>query len=97
MTIVALYTKADANVSAGETLSVIFDVDGQKFSGNATAQQMQGFRGGSVPVNTNFIYLAKKKTLTITPEGRQPIVVSLAGSDAAFKALRACQDAQKPL
>ena len=40
--------------------------------------------------------LAKKKTLTITPEGRQPIVVSLAGSDAAFKALRACQDAQKP-
>ena len=94
MTIVALYTKADANVSAGETLSVIFDVDGQKFSGNATAQQMQGFRGGSVPVNDN---LAKKKTLTITPEGRQPIVVSLAGSDAAFKALRACQDAQKPL
>ena len=94
----ALYTKADANVSAGETLSVIFDVDGQKFSGNATAQQMQGFRGGSVPVNNpNFIYdLAKKKTLTITPEGRQPIVVSLAGSDAAFKALRACQDAQKP-
>ena len=48
--------------------------------------------------NPNFIYdLAKKKTLTITPEGRQPIVVSLAGSDAVFKALRACQDAQKPL
>ena len=93
----ALYTKADANVSAGETLSVIFDVDGQKFSGNATAQQMQGFRGGSVPVNNRISYiLAKKKTLTITPEGRQPIVVSLAGSDAAFNALRACQDAQKP-
>ena len=33
----ALYTKADANVSAGETLSVMFDVDGQTFSGNATA------------------------------------------------------------
>ena len=45
----ALYTKADANVSAGETLSVMFDVDGQTFSGNATAQQMQGFRGDLSP------------------------------------------------
>ena len=94
----AMYTKADASVSAGEKLSVIFDVDGEKFSGEATGQQLEGFRGASVPVNNpNFIYdLAKKKTLTITPEGRDPIVVNLTGTDAAFKALRACQEAQKP-
>jgi hypothetical protein len=94
----ALYTKADANISEGEILSVIFDVDGQKFSGTATGQQMPGFRGGVVPVNSaDFIYdLAKKNTLTIIPEGREPIVVSLAGTDAAFKVLRACQQAQKP-
>lgn len=92
----ALYTKADANVSAGEKLSVIFDVDGQQFSGQATGQQMEGFRGAYVPVNNpDFIYdLAKKNKLTITPAGREPIVLSLAGTDAAFKALRACQDAQ---
>ena len=42
----ALYTKADANVSAGEKLSVIFDVDGQKFSGQATGQQMEGIPRG---------------------------------------------------
>jgi hypothetical protein len=94
----ALYTKADAKVTEGEQLSVIFDVDGQKFSGTAKGQQMPGFRGGTVPVNNvDFIYnLAKKHTLTITPEGRKPIVVSLAGTDAAFKALRSCQEAQKP-
>lgn len=94
----ALYTKADANVSEGERLSVIFDVDGDKFSGIATGQQMPGFRGGSVPVNNvDFIYdLAKKRTLTITPEGLDPIVVSLDGTDAAFKVLRACQETQKP-
>jgi hypothetical protein len=93
----AAYTKADANATEGQQLSVIFDVDGQKFSGTATAQQLPGFRGGSVPVNNvDFIYdLAKKHTLTITPEGRKPIVVSLAGTDAAFKALRSCQDKQK--
>jgi hypothetical protein len=50
----------------------------------------------SLPVNNpDFIYdLAKKKTLTITPQGREPIVLSLAGTDAAFKALRACQESQ---
>ncbi len=93
----ALYTKADANVTQGQQLPVTFDVDGQPFTGTATAQQMPGFRGGSVPVNNiDFIYnLAKKHKLTITPEGRKPIVVSLDGTDAAFKSLRACQEAQK--
>src|SRR4051794_15690494 len=45
----ALYTKADANVSEGQQLPVSFDVDGQPFAGTATAQQMPGFRGGSRP------------------------------------------------
>ncbi len=92
----AMYTKAYAAVTAGEELSVIFDVDGEKFSGQATGQQMEGFRGAYVPVNNpDFIYdLAKKKALTITPQGREPIVLSLTGTDAAFKALRACQEAQ---
>ncbi len=92
----ALYTKAQANISQGENVTVMFDVDGEKFSGTAMGQQTQGFRGGSVPVNNvDFIYdLAKKKTLTITPQGGEPIVVSLAGTDAAFKALRTCQETQ---
>ncbi|WP_311788687.1 hypothetical protein [Ferirhizobium litorale] len=92
----ALYTKADANVDPNEKLPVLFDVDGQQFSGEAKGQVMDGYRGAFVWVNNlDFIYdLAKKKTLTITPEGRPPITVNLAGTDAAFKALRACQDAQ---
>ena len=70
----ALYTKADANVGAGEKLSVLFDVDGQKFTGEATGQQMEGFRGAYVPVNNpDFIFdLAKRNKLTITPDGSRP-------------------------
>ena len=34
----ALYTRAGAEISAGEKVSVIFDVDGQKFTGEATGQ-----------------------------------------------------------
>lgn len=92
----ALYTKADAQVTAGDELSVIFDVDGQKFSGAATGQQIDGMKGAFVWVNNpEFIYdLAKKKSLTIAPAGREAIVLPLTGTDAAFKSLRACQEAQ---
>jgi hypothetical protein len=92
----ALYTKADAKVASGAKRSVIFDVDGQKFSGEATGQKMGGFEGAYTWVNNvDFIYdLAKKKKLTIMPQGREPFAVSLTGTDAAFKALRTCQEAQ---
>ncbi|MDX0521854.1 hypothetical protein GOD35_15615 [Sinorhizobium medicae] len=91
----ALYTKLAANVGSGEKRSVLFDVDGQKFSGEATGQQLEGFDGAYVWVNNpDFIYdLAKMKTLTITPEGRKPFALSLAGTDAAMQAMRACQEA----
>ena len=92
----ALYTKADAKVAAGDDIAVLFDVDGEKFSGQATGQQMEGMKGAYVLVNNpDFIYdLAKKKKLTITSAGREPIVRSLTGTDAAFQSLRACQEAQ---
>ena len=92
----ALYTKKDAGVSGGQEVSVIFDVDGQQFSGKAIGQQIEGMDGAFVWVNNpDFIYdLAKKNALTISPAGRDPIVLSLKGTDAAFKTLRACQDAQ---
>lgn len=93
----ALYTKAGAQVFTGEQISVLFDVDGQQFTGEATGRQMMdGYEGAYVWVdNPEFIYdLAKKKTLTVTPAGRDPIVLSLAGTDAALKLLRKCQEAQ---
>ena len=75
---------------------MLFDVDGQKFSGEATGQRIEGMDGAFVWVNNpDFIYdLAKKNSMTISPAGRDPIVLSLKGTDAAFKALRACQEAQ---
>jgi hypothetical protein len=93
----ALYTKKPTKITAGETLSVEFDVDGQKFTGVAKGQQMQGYDGAFVPFdNLDFIYdLAKKKALTITSKGHKTVVVNLTGTDDAFKALRECQAAQK--
>jgi hypothetical protein len=92
----ALYTKKGANVRAGQKISVLFDIDGQKFTGDATGVQTEGFDGAFVHFgNPQFIYdLVNKKSMTITPEGRNPIVVSLTGTEAAFNALRACQDAR---
>src|SRR5262245_44271173 len=68
---IALYTKRDAGVAAGQPIAVGFDIDGEKFTGQATGQQMEGFDGGVVPFNNlDFIYgLQKKKALTITAPG----------------------------
>ncbi|MEQ1951807.1 hypothetical protein [Mesorhizobium sp. CN2-181] len=92
----AIYTKSDAKVKAGDKLTVTFEVDGQEFSGQATGQQIGEYRGAYVWVNNpDFIYdLAKKKSLRITVPGRDPLVMNLTGTDAAFKKLRECQAAQ---
>jgi hypothetical protein len=92
----AIYTKKDANIAAGQQLSVVFEVDGEKFTGVAKGQQVGDYVGAFVWVNNpEFIYnLAKKKTLTITSPGRRKLVVNLKGTDAAFDKLRACQNAQ---
>jgi hypothetical protein len=93
----ALYSKKPTKITAGEKISVVFDVDGQKYTGVAKGQQMQGYDGAFVPFdNLDFIYdLAKKKALTITSKGHKTVVVNLTGTDDAFKALRECQAAQK--
>ena len=92
----AIYTKKDANIAEGQQLSVVFEVDGEKFTGVAKGQQVGDYVGAFVWVNNpEFIYnLAKKKTLTITAPGRRKLVVDLKGTDTAFEKLRACQSAQ---
>ena len=66
--------------------------------------KMEGFTGAYIRANNpDFIYdLAKKYMLTITPQGRDPIMTSLDGTNDAFKALRTCRECgvtnpQRPL
>ena len=88
----AVFTKADVNVSAGEQAPVSFEVGVKTFKGEAFGEEMEGFRGAFVPVNNPaFVYdLAKQETMKITVEGLDPINVNLAGTDAAFAAMKAC-------
>ena len=93
----ALYSKKPTKITPGKKISVEFDVDGEKYTGVAKGQEMEGYEGAFVPFNNlDFIYdLAKKKALTITSEGHRTVVVNLTGTENAFKALRECQAAQK--
>jgi hypothetical protein len=92
----AAFTRTDMPVSEGSEVPVEFEVGGETFQGEAFGEKMEGFSGAWVPVNNSqFVYdLAKKETLTIKAEGLDPIEVSLAGTDAAFEAMRECQEAQ---
>lgn len=93
----AVYARTDdVPVAEGEALPVRFEVAGDTYDGVAFGEQMDGFRGAWVPVNNaEFVYeLAKQETLKISVADLSPIEVSLAGTDAAFRAMRECQDAQ---
>jgi hypothetical protein len=91
---IAVYTKDKLNISEGEKIAAELDVDGQKFQGTFSAQKAKGFYGAFVPVNNEaFIYdLAKKHVLTVSVAGEPKVIVSLDGTNAAFEALRACQE-----
>ncbi len=91
-----LYTNSEAAIGAGERISVLFDVDGEEFSGEATGQKVAGVTGAFAHVNNpDFVHgLAKKNFLTIKRAGGDPIVLNLAGTNAALKVLRDCQEAQ---
>lgn len=98
----AVFAKTKSPLGADEALPVDFEVGGKSFEGVAFGEKldmfrrMEGYHGAWVPVNNpDFVYdLAKMETMTITVDGMDPIEVSLAGTDDAFKALRECQDAQ---
>lgn len=92
----AVFTRADIGAAEGDMAPVQFEVGGKTYDGEAFGEKMNGFQGAWVPVhNPDFVYeLAKMETMKITVEGIDPIDVSLAGTDDAFKALRECQEAQ---
>lgn len=98
----AVFAKTKAALGEGEALPVSFEVGGKTFEGVAFGEKlgmfkrMEGYHGAWVPVNNpDFVYdLATKETMKISIDGMDPVEVSLAGTDAAFKALRECQAAQ---
>ena len=60
----AMYTKADAQITPGEKFTVTFDIDGQKFSAQPTGQQSGEFIGAAAWVNN-------PDFTTILPRGRR--------------------------
>lgn len=92
----AVFTRADVPVAQGEVVPVAFEVGGKSYEGVAFGERMEGFHGAWVPVNNpEFVYeLAKQETMSIAVADLAPVEVSLAGTDAAFQAMRECQEAQ---
>ncbi len=93
---IAIYVEGAEGIEPGQEIPASFDVDGEMFKGTFTGQATKGFGGAFVPVNNAaFVYdMAKKNTLTISYGEGNKVIVPLEGTDAAFAALRACQDAQ---
>ena len=93
---ISILVEGAQGIQPGQSIPASFDVDGQVFTGTFTGQQTAGFGGATVPVNNvEFIYdLANNTTLTISYGDGSRVIVDLSGADAAFAALRTCQEAQ---
>lgn len=93
---IAILVEGAQGIEAGQKIPATFDVDGRIFEGTFTGQQTEGFGGATVPVDdAEFVYeLANSKSLTISYGEGSRVIVDLTGADAAFAALRACQEAQ---
>ena len=73
-----------------------YALDDDAFEGEAHGREANGLPGAQVSFeNVDFLVdLAKKRTLTFFYEGAEIVKVDLKGSDAAIKAMLACQAEQ---
>mgnify|MGYP006285726421 CR=1 FL=1 len=92
-TYLAIFTRENEGISEGDHMIVRFDLDGDRFIGDAITENRAGFEGGYIHVtNPAFLMdLAEKRTLTVMPAGRPPFSVDLTGSKAAIGRMIECQ------
>jgi hypothetical protein len=88
-----VYSPNPTDIKDGETRELTFDLDGERFTGEATGSLHEGYQGGyAFANNPNFgAALAQKQTLTIEPDSANPVVVDLSGTMAAMDAVKDCQ------
>ena len=88
-----VYSPNPTDIKDGETRELTFDLDGERFTGEATGSLHEGYQGGYAFANNPQFgeALASKQTLTIEPDGANPVVVDLSGTMAAMDAVKDCQ------
>lgn len=93
---IAILVQDVTSIEPGQKIPASFDVDGKVFQGTFVGQQTAGFGGATVAVdNAQFIYdLANHNTLTISYGEGKRVIVDITDADAAFAAIRTCQEAQ---
>ena len=89
----AIFTRERTGIVDGEHLAVQFDLDGDRFIGDAITETRAGFEGGYIHVTSPrfLIDLIEKQTLTVMPAGQSAFQIDLTGSKAAISKMIECQ------
>ncbi len=95
MMYVGVFIKAETDLKNNRKLDLKLNLDGDLYTGEAktkTKRITDGYEGGYVLAdNPNFIEdLAKKYTMVVTPEDREPFEVDLNGTYNAMSMAKEC-------
>lgn len=90
---IAVYTKdKPVNICGNVTREVVFDIDGQRFTGTSVGEHRGDWVGAELRSNNPNLgeRLAKRYVMTLAPDSDNSIKISLDGTFNAMAATREC-------
>ena len=91
---VTAFNDAWGDIVDGERYSILFDLDGEEYEGEATGIYLNGVPGADVYFsNPDFLYdIAAKYTMTLYNENGEVMAIDLGGTSVGLDAVVQCQD-----
>ncbi|MBV1863285.1 MAG: hypothetical protein KUG74_02525 [Rhodobacteraceae bacterium] len=91
---VTAFNDAWGEIEEGETYSILFDLDGQEYEGEAEGIYLNGVPGADIYfTNEEFLFdIAKKHTMTLYNEHGEVMAINLGGTYIGLEATMMCQD-----
>ncbi len=91
---VASFNDNWGDIIEGKTYSILFDLDGQEYDGEAIGIYVNGVPGADVNfTNPDFLFdIAQKYTMTLYSEDGEVMAIDLGGTSIGLEAVIQCQE-----
>ena len=91
---ITVFNEAWGEIEEGVTYSILFDLDGQEFDGEATGIYLNDVPGADIYfTNPDFLFqIAQKYTMTLYNEYGEVMAIDLGGTAIGLDAAMECQD-----
>lgn len=93
---VAVFNDAWGDIEEGKLYPITFNLDRQKFDGEARGVYLDGVPGADIEFDNVdfFMSIAERRTMTMFHDGREVLSIDLTGTMAGLAAVLDCQEEQ---